>query len=144
MFALAYGPTLPISEEIHASKYRTRNETCYDMVCRIAAALSDNEDHRREVKRILPRMAFLPGGRIQRAIGSPHKVTAYNCYVSGTISDDSTDIMEKAKEAFLTMRMGGGIGYDFSTIRPRGALIKSLGSSASGPVSFMGIFDATC
>jgi len=144
MFALAYGPTLPISEEIHASKYRTRNETFYDMVCRIAAALSDNEDHRREVKRILLRMAFLPGGRIQRAIGSPHKVTAYNCYVSGTISDDSTDIMEKAKEAFLTMRMGGGIGYDFSTIRPRGALIKSLGSSASGPVSFMGIFDATC
>ena len=143
MLAL-YGPTLPISEETHSSKYRGRNETFYDMVCRIVATLADNEDHRREIKRILLNMAFLPGGRIQRAIGSPHRVTAYNCYVSGTIQDDSADIMEKAKEALLTMRMGGGIGYDFSTLRPRGALIRSLNSPSSGPVSFMRIFDATC
>lgn len=144
MFALSYGPSLSISEEVHASKYRSRNETFYDMVCRIAAALSDTEDHRREIKRILLQMAFLPGGRIQRAVGSAQKVTAYNCYVSGTIQDDSADIMEKAKEALLTMRMGGGIGYDFSTLRPRGALIKSLNSPSSGPVSFMEIFNATC
>lgn len=144
MFALSYGPTLPVSEEVHASKYRSRNETYYDAICRIAAALADSEDHRREIKRIFLRMAHLPGGRIQRAIGAPQKVTAYNCFVSGTIKDDSADIMEKAKEALLTMRMGGGIGYDFSTLRPRGALIKSLNSPSSGPVSFMGIFDATC
>lgn len=144
MFALSYGPTLPVSEEVHASKYRSRNETFYDAVCRMAATLADSEDHRREIKRIFLRMAHLPGGRIQRAVGAPQKVTAYNCFVSGTIKDDSADIMEKAKEALLTMRMGGGIGYDFSTLRPRGALITSLNSPSSGPVSFMGIFDATC
>ncbi|MCL4743778.1 MAG: adenosylcobalamin-dependent ribonucleoside-diphosphate reductase [Burkholderiaceae bacterium] len=144
MFASVYGPSLPVSEETHAGKYRGRNETFYDMVCRIAAALSDNEDHRREIKRILLQMVFLPAGRVQRAIGSPHQVTAYNCYVSGTIGDDSADIMEKAKEALLTMRMGGGIGYDFSPLRPRGALIRTLNSPSSGAVSFMGIFDSTC
>ena len=144
MFAVSYGPTLPISEETHASKYRSRGETFYDAMCRIAAALADNEDHRREIKRILLQMAFLPGGRIQRAIGAPHKVTAFNCFVSGEIPDDSAGIMERAKEALLTMRMGGGIGYDFSTLRPRGDLIRSLSSPSSGPISFMGIFDAVC
>lgn len=139
-----YGPSLSVSEETHSSKYRAPNETFYDMVCRISGALADNEGHRRDIKRTLLRMAFMPAGRIQRAIGSPQKVTPYNCFVSGTIRDDSVDIMEKAKEAMLTMRMGGGIGYDFSTLRPRGALIKSLGSGSSGPVSFMGIFDAVC
>lgn len=89
-------------------------------------------------------MRFMPAGRIQRAVGSPLAVTPYNCFVSGTIQDDSTDIMEKAKEAFLTMRSGGGIGYDFSTLRPRGALISSCQSIASGAVSFMEIFNATC
>lgn len=144
MLTPAYGPSLPISEETHAAKYRTRGETFYDMVCRIAGTLADNEDHRREFKHILLNMAFLPGGRVQRAVGSPQKVTAYNCFVSGTIQDDSVDIMDKAKEAMLTMRLGGGIGYDFSNLRPRGALIKTLGSTSSGPVSFMGIFDSVC
>lgn len=139
-----YGPALRISEETHAEKYRGANETFYDMACRIAGALNDSEDHRREIKRILLQMAFMPAGRVQRAVGAPQRVTPYNCFVSGTINDDSIDIMDKAKEAFLTMRMGGGIGYDFSTLRPRGAMIKSLGSPASGAVSFMGIFNATC
>lgn len=67
-----------------------------------------------------------------------------NCFVSGVISDDFNDIMEKAKEAGHTMRLGGGIGYDFSTLRPRGSLIKSLGSQSSGPISFMDIFDSVC
>lgn len=144
MIASNYGPSLPISEETHAAKYRGRNETFYDMVCRIAGTLCDSEDHRREIKRILLQMAFLPAGRVQRAVGSPQKVTAYNCYVSGTIHDDSVDIMDKAKEALLTMRLGGGIGYDFSTLRPRGSLIRSLNSPSSGPISFMGIYDAVC
>lgn len=67
-----------------------------------------------------------------------------NCFVSGTIADDFDDIMEKAKEAGHTMRLGGGIGYDFSTLRPRGSIIKSLGSQSSGPVSFMAIYDTIC
>lgn len=86
----------------------------------------------------------MPAGRVQAAIGSPLKVTPWNCFVSGTISDDFNDIMEKAKEAGHTMRLGGGIGYDFSTLRPRGSLIKSLNSYSSGPVSFMDIYDSIC
>ena len=71
-------------------------------------------------------------------------VHSANCFVSGTISDSFSDIMDKAKEAGETMRMGGGIGYDFSTLRPRGERIKSQGSQSSGPVSFMDIFDSIC
>jgi ribonucleoside-diphosphate reductase alpha chain len=84
------------------------------------------------------------GGRTQAAIGSPRNVTAFNCFVSGTIEDSMGDIMAKAAESAETMRLGGGIGYDFSTLRPRGDLIVSLDSKSSGPVSFMEIFDAVC
>jgi len=84
------------------------------------------------------------GGRTQAAVGNPRKVTAFNCYVSGTINDSMEDIMAKATEAAETMRMGGGIGYDFSTLRPRGDRIVSLDSKSSGPISFMGIYDAIC
>jgi ribonucleoside-diphosphate reductase alpha chain len=86
----------------------------------------------------------MPAGRVQAAIGAPKRVTPWNCFVSGVISDDFNDIMEKAKEAGHTMRLGGGIGYDFSTLRPRGSLIKSLNSYSSGPISFMDIFDSVC
>lgn len=67
-----------------------------------------------------------------------------NCFVSGTIEDSMQGIMKSAYEAAETMRLGGGIGYDFSTLRPRGALIRSLDTKSSGPISFMGIFDAIC
>ena len=77
-------------------------------------------------------------------MGAPRAVTAYNCFVSGTLGDSMDGIMEKAKEAAETMRLGGGIGYDFSTLRPRGDHIRSLDSRSSGPISFMGIFDALC
>lgn len=139
-----YGPYEPVSEMTHQDKYRADQESYYDMVCRIVGVLADNEEHRRDIKMTLLDQAFLPAGRIQRAIGSPHNVTPYNCYVSGTIDDSSEGIFDKVKEAFLTMRMGGGIGYDFSTLRPRNALIKSQGQPSSGPVSFMRVFDAAC
>jgi ribonucleotide reductase alpha subunit len=89
-------------------------------------------------------MRFMPAGRIQSAMGSPKNVTAYNCFVSGTIEDSMESIMERATQAAETMRRGGGIGYDFSRIRPAGDRIVSLDSNASGPVSFMHIFDAVC
>lgn len=139
-----YGPSLPISEEIHALKYRNTGET-FDACCnRLSSTLADNEEHRKSLTDIFLNQRFMPAGRVQAAIGSPRKVTPWNCFVSGVISDDFNDIMEKAKEAGHTMRLGGGIGYDFSTLRPRGSLIKSLGSSSSGPVSFMDIFDSVC
>ncbi|MEK0324217.1 MAG: HNH endonuclease, partial [Nitrosopumilus sp.] len=139
-----YGPTLPISEETHARKYRPDGETFYELTARISGALGHSEEHRRAFKRILLQMPFMPAGRIQLAIGSPSKATPYNCFVSGKIEDSSESIMDAAKAAFMTMRMGGGIGYDFSNIRPRGHHIKSSNTPASGPVSFMHIYDAVC
>lgn len=111
---------------------------------RIASALADNPDHYDHFRSMLLTQRFLPAGRVQAAVGAARATTPYNCFVSGVIEDDSSSIMERAKEAYFTMRVGGGIGYDFSTLRPRGDRIKSLDSSASGPVSFMGIYDAVC
>ena len=138
------GPTLPLSEEIDKMKYRQDGETFDDKVKRIARALSDDDTHRLELEEILGELRFLPAGRVQSAMGARKLVTAYNCFVSGEVGDSMDSIMDRAKEAAETMRKGGGIGYDFSKIRPRGHIIKSLDSKASGPVSFMGIFDAVC
>jgi len=139
-----FGPKTKISQEIHATKYRGENENFYDAMCRISAALADNEDHRKKFKDLLLHQNFLPGGRIQSSIGSPRKTTANNCFLSGTINDSMLSIMENATKAALTMRMGGGIGYDFSGIRPKGSNIVTLNSPASGPISFMKIYDAVC
>ena len=139
-----FGPSLPISEEIHAMKYRADGESFKQAMARVADALKDNEDHYRAFKDILYNQRFLPAGRVQSAMGSPRKVTPYNCFVSETIEDSMEGIMRAATQAAKTMQLGGGIGYDFSTLRPKGALIKSLESRSSGPISFMGIFDAVC
>ena len=125
-------------------KYCQKDETFNEKVSRIARTLADDDQHKSNLKDILGNMRFLPAGRVQSAIGSSRITTAYNCFVSGTIEDSMNTIMEKASEAAETMRRGGGIGYDFSKIRPRGDKIKSLDSQASGPVSFMGIFDSIC
>ena len=138
------GPSMPISQEIDAMKYRQEGETFDEKVKRIARALMDGAEHKYELEDILGNMRFLPAGRVQTAMGANRIVTAYNCFVSGEVEDSMNSIMEKASEAAETMRRGGGIGYDFSKIRPRGDRIKSLDSQSSGPVSFMGIFDAVC
>lgn len=139
-----FGPTLPISDEVHAQKYRGTGETFTQAMTRVASALKDDEQHFAELRSILYEMAFLPAGRVQAAMGSPRRVTCYNCFVSGTIEDSMASIMGRAAQAAETMRLGGGIGYDFSTLRPKGARIASLGSSSSGPLSFMKVFDAVC
>ena len=138
------GPSMPLSQEIDKMKYRQSDESFDDKVRRIAGALKDDDDHKLELQDIFGNMRFLPAGRVQSAIGSRRIATAYNCFVSGVIEDSLSDIMIKAGEAAETMKRGGGIGYDFSRIRPRGDLIKSLDSKSSGPISFMGIFDAVC
>lgn len=138
------GPTLPISEEVHKMKYRLEGESFREAMTRIATPLADTPEEFKELRAILLNQRFLPGGRIQSAIGSPRQVTAFNCFVSAAIEDSMDGIMEAAKNAARTMRLGGGIGYDFSTIRPRGERIISLDSKSSGPVSFMEIFDAVC
>lgn len=138
------GPTLEISKQIHAEKYRHDGETFPEAMTRIANFLADDLAHFRAFRDILMDMRFLPAGRVQAGAGSPRKVTLFNCFVSSTIEDSFESIMEAAKEAGQTMRMGGGIGYDFSRLRPKGDRIVSLGSRSSGPVSFMGIYDAIC
>ena len=139
-----YGPQMRLSEEIDEQKYRQTGEDFYSKCIRIADALKDDADHFENFKDALRHMRFLPAGRVQNAMGAARQTTAYNCFVSGTIEDSMDSIMSRATQAAETMRRGGGIGYDFSRIRPRGDLIKSLESRSSGPVSFMGIFDSVC
>jgi len=87
---------------------------------------------------------FLPAGRVIAGAGSSRSVTLFNCFVMGTIPDDMGGIFAHLREAALTMQQGGGIGYDFSTLRPRGAPVKGVGADASGPLSFMDVWDAMC
>lgn len=142
------GPSLPFSNELHAGKYRQPGESFREAMNRVANGLQDDDAHFHQFRSILLDMRFMPAGRIQSAIGSGRGTTPYNCYVSGTVEDSYVDgegsIMARATQAAATMRMGGGIGYDFSTLRPRGDLITSLQSRSSGPISFMEIFDAVC
>ena len=138
------GPTLPISIELDQMKYRQQGESFREKCSRIADALKDSDEHYHAFRDALLDMRFLPAGRVQAAMGAARQVTPYNCFVSPTIPDSMSGIMDVAKVAAETMRLGGGIGYDFSTIRPRGDVISKTGSPASGPVSFMRIFDAVC
>jgi len=138
------GPTIPVAKWADEQKYRQEGEEYGQKVARVAQALSDNQDHFNNFRDILKEQRFLPGGRVQAAAGSYRRVTAFNCFVMKDVPDSMAGIMDVAKEAAITMQLGGGVGYDFSGVRPRGARIKSIGSQASGPVSFMGIMDATC
>lgn len=133
-----------LGDYLHSTRYRVEGESFDDAMSRVARSLSDSSQHEAAFFEILSERRFLPAGRIQTGAGTGKGVTLMNCFVSGTIPDSMEGIMDKAKEAAMTMRMGGGIGYDFSTLRPRGAPIKGLGSHSSGPISFMGIFDSVC
>src|SRR6056297_1032592 len=138
------GPTIPVAQWADEQKYRQEGEEYGQKVARVAQALSDGEEHFSKFRDILKEQRFLPGGRVQAAAGSYRRVTAFNCFVMKDVPDSMAGIMDVAKEAAITMQLGGGVGYDFSGIRPRGARIKSIGSQSSGPVSFMGIMDSVC
>jgi len=138
------GPIIPIAKWADEKKYRQEGEE-YNQKCgRVAGALTDGREHFTKFYDIIENQRFLAGGRVQAAAGSYRRVTAFNCFVMQKVPDSLMGIMDVAREAAKTMQMGGGVGYDFSDIRPRGSRIKSLGSQASGPVSFMGIMDALC
>lgn len=156
--------TASISEQIWDAKYRLKDPvvsgpdaqknrrihdlTVFDTWGRIARALSAPEINQEEWEEkfvaALEDFRFLPAGRITAGAGSERNVTLFNCYVMGTIPDSMDGIFEMLKEAALTMQQGGGIGYDFSTIRPKGASVVGVGSDASGPLSFMDCWDAMC
>jgi ribonucleoside-diphosphate reductase alpha chain len=140
------GPVTPFAQHIHETKYRSSNESYREAINRVAAALKDDDGHYHVLRDILGSMRFMPGGRIQAAMGSTRAVTPYNCFVGTKIEDTFTDgdrsIMACAARGAITMRMGGGLGNDFSTLRPKGSLIRKLQSTSGGPVSFMPIFDS--
>ena len=145
----------PIAEQIWDMKYRLKeadgtpiDRTVEDTWRRIARALAAVEDTPRDWEdrfyAALEDFRFLPAGRITAGAGTDRAVTLFNCFVMGTIPDSLEGIFENLKEAALTMQQGGGIGYDFSTIRPRGAAVRSVAADASGPLSFMDVWDAMC
>lgn len=141
-----YGPRTTLGRSIHAMKYRAPEETFDDYCVRYARTTADDETHFRRLLRYTRSQLLLPAGRQQLSVGRPHQTTAFNCFVGPTISDDTVSIFDTVKLAALTMRSGGGIGWDFSTIRPSGEPIRGLGHGAlaSGPVSFMGVWNAMC
>ncbi|HUL46677.1 MAG TPA: adenosylcobalamin-dependent ribonucleoside-diphosphate reductase [Steroidobacteraceae bacterium] len=110
----------------------------------VAAIEREPEVWRERFLGILRNFRFLPGGRILAGAGTQRQVTLCNCFVMGLIDDSVEGIFEALKEGALTMQQGGGIGYDFSTLRPRGARARTSGTIASGPVSFMQVWDAMC
>lgn len=127
-------------------KYLEGKETHRDAMARIIGALKDNDEHFDTVLPILREQRFLPAGRIQASVGAARQTTAFNCYVSDTIEDSRLGIFTRLGEAAETMGLGGGDGFDFSTIRPNGARVKSQGQGAwaSGPVSYMKVWDSMC
>lgn len=145
---LSIGPQTEAADDLHAMKYRSQGETFREAMNRMASTLADNDDHFRNLQRIFQTQSFLGGGRTQSAVGSTRNVTAINCFVMPDIIDSYTHgdncIMDVARKAAATMRMGGGVGYNFGTLRPKGDLIKQLDSYSSGPVSFMRIFNEVC
>lgn len=125
-------------------KYLEEGETFEEGMRRIAYHLKDDEKHYNKILPILTEQRFCPGGRIQASAGAARNTTAFNCYVSDTIEDSMSGIMLRLADAAATMRLGGGDGFDFSTLRPKNAPIKSLGSFSSGPLSFMAMWDTMC
>jgi ribonucleoside-diphosphate reductase alpha chain len=138
------GPSMPFSQELHQTKYQNEGEGFDGYTHRVASYLCDDNDHYRTFRPLLADQSILPAGRIQLGAGSPRAVTLYNCFVLPDVPDSTTGIMHTALQAAQTMRMGGGVGYSFSGLRHRGAMIKSLGSPSTGPVPWMGVFDALC
>ena len=145
----------PIAEQIWDMKYRFKqadgtpiDETVEDSWRRIARSLAAVEtasaDWEPKFYEALSDFKFLPAGRITAGAGTERSVTLFNCFVMGTIPDSMGGIFDMLKEAALTMQQGGGIGYDFSTIRPKGAKVKGVAADASGPLSFMDVWDAMC
>ncbi|MEO9684005.1 MAG: adenosylcobalamin-dependent ribonucleoside-diphosphate reductase [Tateyamaria sp.] len=145
----------PIAEQIWDMKYRFKeadgtpiDASVEDSWRRIARDLASVEDDpsawEDQFYGALEDFKFLPAGRITAGAGTARSVTLFNCFVMGTIPDSMGGIFEMLKEAALTMQQGGGIGYDFSTIRPKGAGVKGVAADASGPLSFMDVWDAMC
>jgi ribonucleoside-diphosphate reductase alpha chain len=158
------GPQNPHCYAIGGEKYRGKNEDHREATNRVAAFLQDNHEHYMAFRECTMDQRFLPPGRVQAGAGSLKNVTLFNCFVMPTIHDSFVDgpteaerllcstmlthpsesIMDVAKMSATTMRQGGGVGYDFSTLRPSGDIIKGVDATTDGPLTFAGIYDAVC
>lgn len=135
-------------------RYRYRNvvidRSIEDTWLRVATAIAqpekgpDKKKWQQAFYQLLSNFQYLPGGRILAGAGTKHKVTLCNCFVMNIAEDSLKGIFDALEEGALTLQQGGGVGYDFSILRPHGDLVKKTGLSASGPVSFMRIWDTTC
>jgi ribonucleoside-diphosphate reductase alpha chain len=144
----------PVSQRIWDMKYRYRDAsgaadadldaTWWRIARALAAPERDPELWAARFHEALQGFKFLPAGRVIAGAGTGRSVTLFNCFVMGVIPDDMSGIFENLREAALTMQQGGGIGHDFSTLRPRGAPVKGVGADASGPLSFMDVWDSMC
>ena len=141
-----------ISRQIWEMKYRfaATDRTVEDSWARVALALAQGEEPDHQIAQgqafahALTGHKFLPAGRILAGAGTGRAVTLFNCFVMGAIPDSMDGIFSALREAALTLQQGGGIGYDFSSLRPKGAPVAGVGADASGPVSFMEVWDAMC
>src|ERR1700754_2322094 len=149
----------PVSQRIWDMKYRFKSApggsadatpdadldaTWWRVARALAAPERDPELWAGRFHEALSGFKFLPAGRVIAGAGTGRSVTLFNCFVMGAIPDDMSGIFENLREAALTMQQGGGIGHDFSTLRPQGAPVVGVGADASGPLSFMDVWDAMC
>ena len=145
-----------LAEEIWTAKYRFRTDdgsgdsSFAETAARVAKAVARIEPEGRRAyweerfRTAVDTMRFIPAGRVLAGAGTERSVTLFNCFVMGTIPDSLDGIFNHLKEAALTMQQGGGVGMDFSTVRPSGALVKGVAAEASGPLSFMDCWDSMC
>src|ERR687898_146055 len=144
----------PVSQRIWDMKYRFRDAsgaadadldtTGWRVARALAVSERDPELWAGRFHDALQGFKFLPAGRVIAGAGTGRTVTLFNCFVMGMIPDDMSGIFSNLREAALTMQQGGGIGYDFSTLRPKGSPVLGVGADASGPLSFMDVWDAMC
>ena len=145
-----------LAEEIWTAKYRFNeangngDNSFAETAARVARAAAAAETADRQAfweerfREAIEDFRFIPAGRILAGAGTSRSVTLFNCFVMGTIPDSLDGIFEHLKQAALTMQQGGGVGMDFSTIRPTGAFVKGVAAEASGPLTFMDCWDSMC
>ena len=142
------GPKTEFARYIHQTKYQSNGESFEESKYRIASALCPDSNHYHKFAEILLSQRFLPGGRIAANLGHSRATTALNCFVLNSPRDSFTggigSIMETCTNAAITLRSGGGIGTDWSLLRPRGEIISTIDARASGPVAFLNIIDGVC
>jgi ribonucleoside-diphosphate reductase alpha chain len=146
--------TAELSRAVWLSKYclsteegksESRIGDTWRRVARAAAcAESRPDDWAPRFEELLSGFRFLPGGRVLAGAGANRRVTLFNCFVAGRLDDSIDGILRALGETATTMQQGGGVGIDFSPLRPAGASTKRTGSTASGPVSFMALWDTLC